>query len=90
MIDKKISILEKYHTKIVRVVIAIFIVGIATIPVNAIARYFLINECGKYELFMSLVAAFEISIFIYLFQVIIINNKLSIEILDINQYILQL
>ncbi len=79
MIDKKISILEKYHTKIVRVVIAIFIVGIATIPVNAIARYFLINECGKYELFMSLVAVFEISIFIYLFKVIIINNKLSIE-----------
>ncbi|KHD15519.1 sensor histidine kinase [Clostridium butyricum] len=79
MRDKKISILEKYHTKIVRIVIAIFIVGIATIPVNATVRYFLINEYGKYEIFMSLIAAFEIIIFIYLFKVIIINNKLSID-----------
>lgn len=79
MRDKKISILEKYHTKIVRVVIAIFIGGIATIPVNAIVRYFFINEYSKYELFMSLVSAFEIIIFIYLFKVIIINNELIID-----------
>lgn len=79
MRDKKISILEKYHTKIVRVVIAIFIGGIVTIPVNAIVRYFFINEYSKYELFMSLVSAFEIIIFIYLFKVIIINNELIID-----------